>query len=45
MEIEKKIEDYIRAMNFPILNKQIITEKSIKKIECEIGRASCRERV
>ena len=35
MEIEKKIEDYIKAMNFPILNKQIITEKSIKKIECE----------
>ena len=22
-------------MSFPILNKQIITEKSIKKIECE----------
>ena len=35
MEIEKKIEDFIKAMNFPILNKQIITEKSIKKIECE----------
>ena len=33
MEIEKKIEDFIKAMNFPILNKQIITEKSIKKIE------------
>ena len=33
MAIEKKIEDYIKAINLPILNKQIITEKSIKKIE------------
>ena len=38
MEIEKKIEDYIKAMYFPILNKQFITEKSIKKIEL---RRSC----
>ena len=35
MEIEKKIESYIKTLKFPILNKQIFNEKTIKKIECE----------
>ena len=35
MEIEKKIEGYIKTLNFPILNKKIFNEKTIKKISCE----------
>ena len=31
MEIEKKIEDYIKAMNFPILNKTNHHRKIDKK--------------
>ena len=44
MEIEKKIEDYIKAMNFPILNKHFFRAKreplDFKKIE---GDASARK--
>ena len=35
MEIEKRIEAYIKTLKFPILNKQIFNEKTIKKIECK----------
>jgi ATP-binding protein involved in chromosome partitioning len=35
MEIERKIESYIKTLKFPILNKQIFNKKTIKKIECE----------
>ena len=35
MEIEKKIENYLKNLKFPILDKQVLNEKTIKKIECD----------
>ena len=35
MEIEKKIENYLKNLKFPILDKQVLNEKTIKKIICD----------
>jgi len=37
MEIEKEIKDYLKALKFPILNKQAFNEGNIKKIVCDEG--------
>ena len=42
MEIEKKIEDYLVSLKFPILEKQCLNKKCIKKIEIKEQYALCR---
>jgi ATP-binding protein involved in chromosome partitioning len=38
VEIEKRIKDYIKSLKFPILNRQIFNEKTIKNVKCEGDR-------